>query len=620
MSTTYLVSIDLQTRGNLVAGIDKVSGGAKAAAASVSKLGTGFDKAAAGASSLFSKLDGVVSKVVDVGLGMAKWGAIGAAGVLTYGVVHLNNELEQTKIALGAIFQANGVASDLPTGMRLAQDTIQKMRVDAQKLPGEFEDLRNIFTSVAIPGFQSGASVDKLREVSGKIMAFAKVAQIPMDQAAREAAMLMEGRAGAHNVLGMKLAALGGDKAKAFNQEDSVKRFAEMDKYLDKYKDSIDEFGKSWEGISSTTVDFGKQFLTLASAPVFDRAKAELSKVNDWFMENRDLVNSWATYIGDKLGDAFDFAIVKIEQWWPAVQAFGKNAYDRLSSIWTEIQPSVEKFGNALQEALRDPGTLDKILLIAKIWAGGKIVGSVAGTVGAGVQTVGGGLMIAKSLGILGGGAAAGAGAEAAGFGGAVGMGGAGAFLGAMALAAAPVIAALTALGVAGYAAYDIWGQFSDYAKTDTDARAEATNKLINGTASMSENVKTFDDAYSGYVAAHNDLMVAALDAASAVSGMAAAMEEFKKPHNKDIGDELADYLKVTGLDLGRMDPRRDANKARVPVHPGGAGGTHIAKIEITVSGNDEPNRVAALVVDKFNKMARHRTTSPHVTSYSAGG
>jgi hypothetical protein len=34
---------------------------------------------------------------------------------------------------------------------------------------------------------------------------------------------------------------------------------------------------------------------------------------------------------------------------------------------------------------------------------------------------------------------------------------------------------------------------------------------------------------------------------------------------------------------------------------------THIAKVEIIVAGNDEPNRVAALVVDKLNKMSPHR-------------
>ena len=50
----------------------------------------------------------MADKAIDVGLELAKWGGAAIAGVATYGVAHLNNELEQTQISLAAIGQAQG--------------------------------------------------------------------------------------------------------------------------------------------------------------------------------------------------------------------------------------------------------------------------------------------------------------------------------------------------------------------------------------------------------------------------------------------------------------------------------------------------------------------------------
>jgi len=50
----------------------------------------------------------------------------------------------------------------------------------------------------------------------------------------------------------------------------------------------------------------------------------------------------------------------------------------------------------------------------------------------------------------------------------------------------------------------------------------------------------------------------------------------------------------------------------------GGGGGTHIARVEITVTANDDPSRIARLVYADLSNLARHRTTSPDVRNFSA--
>ena len=114
----------------------------------------------------------------------------------------------------------------MPQGMSVAADVMSQMRKDAAALPGEFRDLVGIFKTISIPGFQAGASVDEIRAVAAQAMAVSQVMGLPMEQASRELAMLLEGRAGAHNVLGMRLAGLAGQRAEAFNKLTAADRLA----------------------------------------------------------------------------------------------------------------------------------------------------------------------------------------------------------------------------------------------------------------------------------------------------------------------------------------------------------------------------------------------------------
>ena len=169
----------------------------------------------------------------------------------------------------------------MPEGMSVASSVMAQMRKDAAALPGEFRDLVGIFKTISVPGFQAGASIDQIRSLAAQAMAVSQVMGLPMEQASREMAMLLEGRAGApHNVLGMRMAGLGGERAEAFNKMPAADRLETVRKELEKFAPAIEAYSHSFEGLSSTLVDNAKRFLGLATAPIFDRIKGVLSDAN----------------------------------------------------------------------------------------------------------------------------------------------------------------------------------------------------------------------------------------------------------------------------------------------------------------------------------------------------
>ena len=327
---TYRVAIELATHGNLASEVGQSISKLDGLSGTLGRVG---HEAATMAGSLASAFEGAVEGAASLAATLGQVGAVAAIGAVTYGTLVLNKELENTQIALAAIFGANGITTSMPQGMSVAADLMSQLRKDAAALPGEFRDLVGIFKTISIPGFQAGASVDGIRAVAAQAMAVSQVMGLPMEQASRELAMLLEGRAGAHNVLGMRLAGLAGERAEAFNKLTAADRLASVRTELEKFAPAIEAYSHSFEGLSSTLVDNAKRFLSLATTPIFDRIKGVLSDANSWFDDNQDKVTLWASVIGERLGSAFDFARDKIRAWWPEIEAFAEHAYDRIASI-----------------------------------------------------------------------------------------------------------------------------------------------------------------------------------------------------------------------------------------------------------------------------------------------
>src|SRR5689334_8082961 len=120
MSTSYLVSIDLQTTGNLEGKLGAATAKTQDLHSSLGKLSSGFTA--------------IVERAGEVALTIGKWAGAGALGAVAYGIFHINKELETTSISLASMFGANGFSKDMTQGMQMSGDILAKMRKDAAAL------------------------------------------------------------------------------------------------------------------------------------------------------------------------------------------------------------------------------------------------------------------------------------------------------------------------------------------------------------------------------------------------------------------------------------------------------------------------------------------------------
>lgn len=614
----YRVVLDLSTSGSLDTKTKTAADNAGKLEGSFAKVREQVIGIGAGLADAFT---GAVEKVGAMALSVGALAGAAGIGAVIYGVTHLNNELESTKISLAAIFGANGQTNSFAEGMDLAGETMAKIRQDAKALPGETEDLIRIFRSISIPSFQAGKDIGGIESMSAKFMAFGAVAGMQQETVAREAAMLLEGRAGAHNMLGLRLAGLGGDAAKSFNQKSAAERFDFLSKELNKYGDSIAYYSHSFDGLSSTLKDNAKNFLRMATEPLFGRIKDALEGVNGWFDANQTRVERWAQLIGDKLAAAFDFAIDTIKEWAPAIESFANAAWKDLSDLWDRLGPSIAEAANALKTALADGTALSKIEDILKLYAITKIGMPALSGVG-GAAKLGGGIMEGfgaggASLGLAGGAVAA-------------------------PLAISLALAAAAAVGFSAALA-DSQSEYHERAtavvsrfSTEWDRLSEQLNVNVMPTLehfgvmvgeSIVGNLELFNNALEWTTHPLNSLAISfdylanligeGSPVATALQAWADGLDANRRLNRNE--DQLQQEL---DQDIrGRRDgdfsmPGRGtawgqaiADPIKAALKPGlgpGAGGTHVQKVEIVVSSNQDPGRIAELVIDKIENINRH--------------
>src|SRR5579859_647941 len=637
---TYRVAIELATSGNLanqvghsISRLDGLSGVLDRVGHEASTL----------AGSLAGAFEGAVEGAASLAATLGKVGAAAAVGAVTYATL-LNKELENTQIALAAIFGANGITASMPEGMGVAADVMAQMRKDAAALPGEFKDLVSIFKTISVPGFQAGASINELRDVAAQAMAVSQVMGLPMEQAARELAMLLEGRAGAHNVLGMRLAGLGGERAQAFNKLQPEERLAAVRKELEKFAPAIEAFSHSFEGLSSTLVDNAKRFLSVATTPLFERIKTTLSEANGWFDGNEEKVALWANVLGERLAGAFDVAKEEIHTWWPAIEAFAEHAYERIAGIWQRVGPLVESVAGKAANLLGDGKTLDRIEQVGLLYAGMKGGGLLAGLVPS-LAGLGDLDRLVQSTGIAGKVAPEGSAFDAvtgrfrdlmtgqfvAGeAGGLLELLADPVVLGAAAAAAVLLAEGLVATAGAMHALLDETSSYHDFAVSlwdDIQARGgSALDGLAEATRTLEPYALELADSMGVQLLEAIKLMaIGAEGAARVIEGAATifaramdllGIEPEAGGHQRlpmgtrsnpgalgefgaGVGDALAKHAVKTGAG-------------------GGGGGVHVGRVEITVSGNQDPNRIARVIAGHLADLARYRKSSPYVPNFSA--
>ena len=271
--------------------------GAAQASSAVGGIASAMDTAKGAVGGLLDGLFSLKSALFSLGIGL-----IGKE------IISLGSAAEEATIALAGMMQAGGAAgakNDFDMSMKMSSEIMDKMRKDARDLPGEFEDLMNVFRGGLAGGMQAGQSINQIEGLSARMMAVSKTLQIESQTAGMQFAQMMEGRAATHNTLFMRLKEQIGMSAKEFNALAAPAKWAAIDKALKGYDPAIKKFSDTWSAVSSTTTDYAKMLLRIGGEPIFEAMKTGLSEVNGWFEANQQEILATARMVGGVLADAF---------------------------------------------------------------------------------------------------------------------------------------------------------------------------------------------------------------------------------------------------------------------------------------------------------------------------
>ncbi|MBD3260299.1 MAG: hypothetical protein GF334_01255, partial [Candidatus Altiarchaeales archaeon] len=113
---------------------------------------------------------------------------------------------------------------------------------------------------------------------------------------------------------------------------------------------NVDEFiaaqRDTWGVVTMSLQSMAKEFLRLATAPLFNKLTADLAKLRDWFQENQAAVEALAAVVGEKLMVAYRLFVQFIRE----VFLGGQDL--TAGNIFQMIIDAINWFVDALQEAL----------------------------------------------------------------------------------------------------------------------------------------------------------------------------------------------------------------------------------------------------------------------------
>jgi hypothetical protein len=320
--------------------------------ANVGKLSGAFDSLGAYADKVGGAMDAVAGRIFNVGAAMAAVAGAGAIAAVKTGLVDINAGLEDAKLGFATVFNILG-NTGMSGGLALAGGLIEQIRDDAKSLPGEFQDFVSMAQNLAAPLINAGKSVEDIRDLTRDTVVAAAGLKVPFEQAAREMAMLVEGHAGGHNILGNKLGInahtlLG--NGKEFNKATDVERIAFITNKLQNAKDALPAFSKSWSGLTSTLTDSVKQLLGRATTPLFEKVKTDLERMIA--LTDSARARRLADSVGHELVEAHDkvvHAIDYIHDNWYRIRGFAREVHDDLISAFHIVEPIAKRLGQELE-------------------------------------------------------------------------------------------------------------------------------------------------------------------------------------------------------------------------------------------------------------------------------
>lgn len=521
--------------------------------------------------------------------------------ILKVGLLEMNAEVETMSMQWSTMFQAKGLGT-FQEGMNASAALIKEMRLDAQRLPGEFKDLSAIFSRALTPGLNQGMSVHEIKNMSAAAMALGVGSGMKADVVGRELGDLIQGNMRKNmpilkvlpnfNIDTKEFNALSGPKRQERIQQALGMRGGQESIAVENLKNA---HAKSWIGLSTTIKDNVKAVLGVMTYQLFNSIKDALYKVNQWYENNGPKIQRWAQSVGWYLARGFQEAV-------------------RYVAI---IEPTLMKVGQFLKNELDSGKLFRDIEKMAGIAAALKVGGALA-------PLAGGAMKFAPELLGLGGSALGGIGGVA-GAGGLAGLTAegiiatGGALAGVLALVGAAMVAVYGAFeGIANEATpmnelmVELWVDIKEKGLEAAHVLAQAFHQAWPFLRRVSEIMGTgllgLLDQFASV------LLVVASGVKSAVQFITDAWDEIKKTFyflppewlkpdsalRRMITQPEAEHASSRGLGLLDKHPPPTA-----PNHT-----THIHHVEIKVNSNQDPSRIAQRTAEVLVNLARHPRTS----------
>lgn len=234
--------------------------------------------------------------------------AVGALAAMTYeagkAMVHLGSQAEKTNIQLAGDIQVYKYAANYNDALLLSSKYLQQIRRDAAALPGEDSQFIQSF-GIAFPAMaEKGVrNMEQMVGLSNKLTAVLISKGVDPGQIGRDISLMVGGHAGADvrsftlmkGVLGAKGGAATTEEWNKLKVED---RFKRLEAAAGRFDDTIKEFGKSWEAVSSTSISYVKALAREAGGPMFEAVKTSLDFVNKFYEAHEEQIIGMAQFAG----------------------------------------------------------------------------------------------------------------------------------------------------------------------------------------------------------------------------------------------------------------------------------------------------------------------------------
>lgn len=407
---TYRVGLELGTDGSAAMGL-KTS--AKAAETLSSKIRGTASAAESFGRSMFSS---AVSTASAYGAVAAKLGAAGIAGAAALAAskgFSFLTSMEASRNAIGGTLQlfnhSAGATDQLGKNIQIAEASLQRLIVIANKSPGELQDVQMLFQNM-LPGARAvTGDMERIMKLTQNAANMTPVFGGDFATTGSQIARMMTGGAGAEMETWqrLKLVMLESGKemkkisgrgnifgknqdikslTEVFNKLEGMERLQLLEKALGSGGEELSKlYAESWEGASSTFVSGWRQIAAAGTKPMYETTKAALVRATSE-------------------GGVFDEQAVKRMQNAAAsvglhFAAMAERGYARIESAISYLDKNWEKVANTAYHAFQVGSGMIKAAFA---------FGFTKMTIGAGLMAAG---MVSRGVGGAARGARAGVGA-----------------------------------------------------------------------------------------------------------------------------------------------------------------------------------------------------------------